>query len=92
MSVLQLSVKKVVRRRAVTLAELRQGEEGVLERLDVAPDTAGRLMELGFLPGAKVMAAASAPGGDPRIFRIDGSDVAMRMETARMLVLRQVHE
>ena len=89
---LQLSVKKAARRRAVTLAELRQGEEGVLDRLDVAEDTAGRLMELGFIPGARILAAASAPGGDPRIFRIDGSDIALRAETARLLVLRQLHE
>lgn len=89
---LQLSVNRAPRRRAVTLAELCQGEEGILDRLDVAEDTAGRLMELGFLPGARIIAAASAPGGDPRIFRIDGSEIALRAETARLLVLRQIHE
>lgn len=92
MLVLQLSFKRARGSRAATLAELRQGEEGVLDRLEVAEDIAGRLMELGFLPGARVLAAATAPGGDPQIFRIDGSDVALRSETARLLVLRQLHE
>ena len=73
------------------MAELRRGEAGVLDRLDVSDDIAGRLMELGFIPGAVVTAAASAPGGDPRIFRVDGSEVALRAETARRILLRS-HE
>ena len=46
-------------------------------------------MELGFIPGTIVTAAASAPGGDPRVFRVDGSEVALRLETARRLKLRR---
>jgi ferrous iron transport protein A len=86
--VLQLSFKKQASRRAATVAELRRGEAGVLDRLDVDDDIAGRLMELGFIPGAVIIAAASAPGGDPRIFRVDGSEVALRTETARRILLR----
>jgi ferrous iron transport protein A len=73
---------------AVTLVELRQGEQGILESLDLPQDVAGRLMELGFLPGSRVTAARSAPGGDPRVFRVDGSEVALRRETAAHLKLR----
>ncbi len=73
---------------AVNLAELKQGEQGVLERIDLPQETAQRLMELGFLPGAPVTRALSAPGGDPRIFRVDGSEVALRRETAKHLILR----
>jgi ferrous iron transport protein A len=47
-----------------------------------------RLMELGFLPGASVTAAKAAPGGDPRVFRIDGSEIALRRETAARVVLK----
>lgn len=72
----------------LTLAELREGQEGVLEALDLPEDTARRLMELGFLPGQIVSAAKSAPGGDPRVFRVDGSEVALRRETARHLKIR----
>jgi len=71
-----------------SLLELANGEHGVLERLDLPADVARRLMELGFLPGARVTAARSAPGGDPRVFRVDGVDIALRRETAAHLKLR----
>jgi ferrous iron transport protein A len=45
-------------------------------------------MELGFLPGATVVAVRAAPGGDPRVFRVDGAEIALRRETARRLRLR----
>jgi len=71
-----------------TLLELREGEQGILDRLDLPEDIARRLMELGFLPGSRVVAARSAPGGDPRVFRVDGSEIALRCETAARLKLR----
>jgi ferrous iron transport protein A len=71
-----------------TLAQLRQGESGVLDRLDLPEDVARRLMELGFLPGHVIVPARSAPGGEPRVYRVDGSEVALRRETASRLILR----
>jgi ferrous iron transport protein A len=71
-----------------TLMELRPGEQGVLDRLDLPDEISRRLMELGFLPGSAVVAALSAPGGDPRVFRVDGAEIALRSETAACLILR----
>lgn len=71
----------------ICLADLPFGQQGVLARLDLPEATARRLMELGFLPGCPVMAAHSAPGGDPRVFRVDGSEIALRRETAQHLYL-----
>lgn len=71
-----------------TLSHLREGEQGVLDRLDLSREEAQRMMELGFVPGACVTAARSAPGGDPRVYRVDGSEIAMRRETAACLKLR----
>jgi ferrous iron transport protein A len=71
-----------------TLANLKQGESGTLDRLDLPEDVARRLMELGFLPGHTVVPARSAPGGEPRVYRVDGSEVALRRETASRLILR----
>jgi ferrous iron transport protein A len=73
---------------ATTLADLPLGQSGVLAEFDLAPDDAARLMELGFLPGVRVLAVRAAPGGDPRVFRVDGAEVALRRETARHLMLR----
>jgi ferrous iron transport protein A len=71
-----------------TLEDLPYGSAAVLGDLALPPDDAARLMELGFLPGARVVAIRAAPGGDPRVFRVDGADVALRRETARLLRVR----
>jgi ferrous iron transport protein A len=71
-----------------TLAQLPRGESGILDRLDLPEDIARRLMELGFLPGQVIVPARSAPGGGPRVYRVDGSEVALRRETASRLILR----
>jgi ferrous iron transport protein A len=72
----------------VMLADLGRGDAGVLDRIDLPGEDARRLMELGFLPGARITAGLSAPGGDPRVFQVDGSEVALRRETARRLRVR----
>jgi len=91
---MQLSFNKVHSRRRhapSTLVDLRMGEQGVLDRLDLPESDARRLMELGFLPGVTVLAARCAPGGDPRVFRVDGGEIALRAETASRIALRPAH-
>ena len=75
-------------RGAKNLTELKPGEVGVLEKLDLPEGDAQRLMEMGFIPGHSVTRGLAAPGGDPRVFRVDGSEVALRRETASRLLLR----
>lgn len=80
---MQLSFKKTSSgSESRTLAELGSGEAATLVGLDLPDDFANRLMELGFLPGGPVCAAFSAPGGDPRVFRVEGAEIALRRETA----------
>ncbi len=94
---LQISFNKQHRRRhrnrhgagPLCLLDLARGEQGTLERIDLPEEASRRLMELGFVPGAPVTAAGSAPGGDPLVFRVDGSQVALRRETAAHLKLRR---
>jgi len=70
------------------LSDLPQGAVAVIGDIDLPHDLAFRLMELGFLPGAQVEAARSAPGGDPRVFRVDGTEIALRRETAARVTVR----
>jgi len=71
-----------------SLVDLRKGDAAVLDRIDLPSDEARRLMELGFLPGSRITAGLSAPGGDPRVFQVDGSEIALRRETAKLLKVR----
>ncbi|MGC2658389.1 MAG: FeoA family protein [Bryobacteraceae bacterium] len=73
---------------ARTLADLPTGEACILDRLDLPEDIGRRLMELGFLPGSEIVPARTAPGGGPRVYRVDGSEVALRRETAQHLFIR----
>ena len=81
---LQLSSHKVTH----TLLHLRKGDAAILDHINLPVDDARRLMELGFLPGTLVTAGQSAPGGDPRVFQVDGSEIALRRETAAKLTIR----
>jgi Fe2+ transport system protein FeoA len=88
---LQLSSNKLQAsdsRASATLLDLGRGDAAVLDRIDLPGEDARRLMELGFLPGAPITAGLSAPGGDPRVFQVDGSEIALRRETARQLKIR----
>ena len=71
-----------------TLVDLRKGDAAILDHIDLPTDDARRLMELGFLPGIRITAGFSAPGGDPRVFQVDGSEIALRRVTARHLKVR----
>jgi ferrous iron transport protein A len=85
---MQLSFKKVSPQSGLrSLAELGRGEDATLVRLDLPHDFSNRLMELGFLPGSPVCAAFSAPGGDPRVFRVEGAEIALRRETALHIMI-----
>jgi Fe2+ transport system protein FeoA len=71
-----------------SLVDLRKGDAAILDRIDLPTEDARRLMELGFVPGTRITAGFSAPGGDPRVFQVDGSEIALRRDTARRLKVR----
>ena len=70
------------------LTVLKRGESALLDHIELPEDDARRLMELGFLPGHGITRSHAAPGGDPRVYQVDGSEVALRNETAVHLILR----
>jgi ferrous iron transport protein A len=84
---LSLKTRAARFRPAVSLDDLAPGQWGVLRRIELPEADATRLMEMGFLPGARIVAARSAPGGDPRVFRVDGTEFALRRDTARHLLV-----
>ena len=88
-TMLQLSGNKTQHETPLgSLGDLRKGDVAVLCHIDLPAEDARRLMELGFLPGTRVTAGCCAPGGDPRVFQVDGSEIALRRETARRMKVR----
>jgi Fe2+ transport system protein FeoA len=72
------------------LARLHTGDSAIIEGIDLPGPDARRLMELGFLPGTRVTVGRSAPGGDPRKFQVDGSEIAIGRETAMRIQIRPI--
>ncbi|HSZ17794.1 MAG TPA: FeoA family protein [Terracidiphilus sp.] len=71
------------------LSELKIGESGVLVALDLPESVQNHLMHMGFVPDAHVTALRRAPAGDPTVYGIDGMEIALRVETAQSIRLRE---
>lgn len=71
----------------MALSDLRVGQSGTLETLELPEKVSDHLAHLGFLPGASIEVLRRAPAGDPTVYRIDGVEVALRSETARHITV-----
>jgi ferrous iron transport protein A len=65
----------------VTIASLKKGQRGIIKEfsVDVVPL---KLLEMGCLPGNEVSLVQIAPFRDPLYLNINGSHLAIRLETA----------
>ena len=70
------------------LSELKIGESGVLVGLDLPESVQNHLMHMGFVPDAQVTALRRAPAGDPTVYGVDGMEIALRVETAKAIRVR----
>jgi len=75
-----------------TLCDLAVGESGILKDFDMPQSIAEHLMNLGFVPGLEVLVARSGPGGNPRVYRVDGTEVALRRDLSRCIAVHPVPE
>ena len=80
-------IKRRHRKSRATLADLHVGETAVLGNFEMEPATAEHLMNLGLIPGVEVLVAHSGPGGDPRIYRVEGTELALRGELSRCITI-----
>lgn len=72
------------------LSELEAGGDAILEALDLPASVSNHLMYMGFVPEARVRMLRRAPGGDPTVYTVEGIEVALRQETARLIRVRPV--
>lgn len=71
-----------------SLDRLSPGVTAEIGSLDFEEGDRVRLMELGFIPGSSVSCQREVPLGDLAIFQVEGTQVALRRETAARITLR----
>ena len=64
------------------LSELRYGQSAKIRDIMGQDALYIRLIDLGFLPPARVIKTFSAPGGDPMVVRLRGYTLSLRREEA----------
>ena len=65
-----------------TIHSLKKGEQAIITDFDIDAVPL-KLLEMGCLPGNMVELLQIAPFGDPLYLNINGSHVAIRVETAK---------
>ncbi len=73
----------------VALVDLEIGEAGTLAHISLPPAEQQFLMRIGFVPGALVRFSRRAPLGDPSVYSVDGTEIALRAETASLIFVQQ---
>ncbi|MYC67476.1 MAG: ferrous iron transport protein A [Acidobacteriia bacterium] len=71
-----------------SLDRLSPGLTAVIAALDFEEADRVRLMELGFIPGSSVSCQRVVPLGDLAIFQVEGTQIALRKETAARITLQ----
>jgi Fe2+ transport system protein FeoA len=89
---MRTTAKKLSKKLVHTLCDLAVGESAILEDFDMPQSIAEHLMNLGFVPGLEVYVARSGPGGNPRVYRVDGTEVALRRDLSRCIAVRPLRE
>ena len=69
----------------VRLSDLSNGCTAVIVAVDRSVE---ELMDLGFVPGVHIKLAYSGTGGDPRVYELEGSLVAVRRDAARHISIK----
>ena len=73
----------------VSLTDLAMGEAGTIDHISLSPGDQQFLMRIGFVPGAQVRFSRRAPLGDPSVYAVDGTEIALRAETANHIMVRR---
>ena len=70
-----------------SLIDLVPGTTAVVTELRFEEADAVRLMELGFVPGVSVSCQRQVPMGDLLVYQLDGTQIALRKETASRILV-----
>lgn len=71
----------------VSLAQLQIGQKGIIQDFDIDLVPL-KLLEMGCLPGNEIILLQVAPFGDPLYLNVNGSHLAIRLETANAIIVQ----
>jgi len=72
----------------VALTDLEPGEVATIVHISLPSADQQFLMRIGLVPGVQVGFSRRAPLGDPSVYSVDGTEIALRAETARSIMVR----
>ena len=73
----------------LTIADLKKGERGVITDSS-SKDIPLKLLEMGCLPGNEVKLLQLAPFYDPLYLNVNGSFLAIRKDTANLILIERI--
>ncbi len=73
-----------------TIANLKKGEKGIITDSS-SEDIPLKLLEMGCLPGNEVRLLQLAPFSDPMYLNVNDSFLAIRRETASLVIIEKVN-
>ena len=76
---------------STTIADLKKGEQGIITDSS-SKDIPLKLLEMGCLPGNKEKLLQLAPFSDPMYLNINDSYLAIRKETAALIIIEKTNE
>ena len=74
------------------LSEFKEGERGVIARVNGRGRFRKRLQEMGFIKGAEVFVEKYAPLRDPMELVLKGYHVSLRVEEASQIMMEKVEQ
>ena len=75
----------------LTIADLKKGEKGIITDSS-SEDIPLKLLEMGCLPGNEVHLLQLAPFSDPMYLNVNDCFLAIRKETAALIVIEKIDE
>lgn len=72
----------------MTIDDLKIGQSGIIGAVGGEGDLRLRFLDMGLIPGTKVVLQKVAPMGDPIQIRIRGYELTIRREDARKILLK----
>lgn len=76
---------------SLTIADLKKGESAVITDSS-SNDIPLKLLEMGCLPGNEVKLLQLAPFSDPMYLNVNDSFLAIRKETASLIIIEKINE